>query len=54
MGDTQANVVLSGQKYPESKFSKAADLNTYSVMNAQCIVLSESAVNALNNSAENN
>lgn len=54
MGDTQANVVLSGRNIPKVSSAKAADLNTYSVMNAQCIVLSESAVNALNNSAENN
>lgn len=53
LGDNQ-NIRLSLRNLPKTGASKASDLNTYDIMNAQCIVLSESTVNLINQMAENN
>ncbi len=53
LGDNQ-NVRLSMRNLPKTGASKASDLNTYDIMNAQCLVLSESTVNLINQMAENN
>lgn len=48
------NVLLSMRNLPKVSSARAEDLNTYNVMNAQCLVLSESAVKQINQMAENN
>lgn len=48
------NVKLSLRNLPKADAAKAIDLNTYAIMNAQCIILSESTVNMMNQMAENN
>lgn len=53
LGDNQ-NIRLSLRNLPKTGASKASDLNTYDIMNAQCLVLSESTVNLINQMAENN
>jgi len=54
LGDSSANVRLSMRNLPKTGTAKASDLNTYDIMNAQCIVLSESIVSLINQAAENN
>ena len=55
MGDAENNnVKLSVRNLPKTDTAKAIDLNTYTIMNAQCIVLSESTLNMINQMAENN
>ncbi|HNA58310.1 MAG TPA: 50S ribosomal protein L4 [Chitinophagales bacterium] len=46
------NVMLSMRNLPKVSSTRAEDLSTYSVMNAQCLVLTESAVKQINQSAE--
>lgn len=53
LGDNQ-NIRLSLRNLPKTGAAKASDLNTYDIMNAQCLVLSESTVNLINQMAENN
>ncbi len=55
MGDAENNnVKLSVRNLPKTETAKAIELNTYTIMNAQCIVLSESTLNMINQMAENN
>jgi large subunit ribosomal protein L4 len=53
VGDNE-NVLLSMRNLPKVSSARAEDLSTYSVMNAQCLVLSESAVKQINQMADNN
>jgi large subunit ribosomal protein L4 len=53
VGDNE-NVLLSMRNLPKVSSARAEDLNTYNVMNAQCLVISESAVKQINQMAENN
>lgn len=53
IGDNE-NVLLSMRNLPKVSSARAEDLSTYSVMNAQCLVLSESAVKQINQMADNN
>jgi large subunit ribosomal protein L4 len=46
------NVLLSMRNLPKVSSARAEDLSTYTVMNAQCLVLSESAVKQINQMAE--
>ena len=46
------NVMLSMRNLPKVSSTRAEVLSTYSVMNAQCLVLTESAVKQINQSAE--
>jgi len=51
--DYDKNIILSGRNLKSTKVSKAADLNTYDILNAGNIVLSESAVELVNKLSEN-
>lgn len=51
--DYDKNIVLSGRNLVNAKVSKAADLNTYDILNAGNVVLSESAVELVNKLSEN-
>lgn len=53
VGDNE-NVLLSMRNLPKVSSARVEDLNAYTVMNAQCLVLSESAVNTINQMADNN
>ena len=46
-GDYDANVYLSGRNIPYSSAVVASDLNTYTIMNANSLVLTEGAVNKI-------
>lgn len=48
------NVSLSMRNLPKVSCARPEDLNTYTVMNAQCLVFSESAVQQINQMSENN
>ena len=43
-----ANVALSARNIPDTRIMRAADLNTYAVMNNAAVVITESAVEIVN------
>ncbi len=47
IGDTNKNIYLSARNLQNSKVVKASDLNTYDIVNAQSIILTETAVRVL-------
>jgi len=47
VGDFSENVLLSSRNIPKAKVVVASDLNTYDVLNAEVLLLSESAVSKL-------
>jgi large subunit ribosomal protein L4 len=52
--DGSGSIQLSGRNIPRTETAKVSDLNTYSIMKAQCLVLSESSVNLINGAAQQN
>jgi large subunit ribosomal protein L4 len=48
------NTILSGRNIPKTEMLPAANLNTYAIVKANCIILSESTVNFINQSFTNN
>mgnify|MGYP006247759977 len=48
------NVYLSGRNLKKVRTTTARQLNTYDVMNAQCLVLAEGAVELIEQNLENN
>ncbi len=54
IGDNSNNIRLSVRNLPKTATANPADLNTYTIMNAQCIILSESTLGLLNQMAESN
>jgi large subunit ribosomal protein L4 len=47
LSEPNANVVLSGRNLPKTKIMSAQDINTYEVLNAECMILSEGAINII-------
>lgn len=47
LSEPNSNVVLSGRNLPKTKIMNAQDLNTYEVLNAECMILSEGAINII-------
>ncbi len=54
LADGDHNIQLAGRNIPKTETSKASDINTYSIMKAQCLILSESSVNIINGTAQQN
>jgi large subunit ribosomal protein L4 len=52
MGEQDNNVVLSSRNIPKTEVSMANELNTYAIMKAKLLVLTEKSVAALNEMAE--
>ncbi|MEY4383278.1 MAG: hypothetical protein RI995_820 [Bacteroidota bacterium] len=48
--EVNANVVLSGRNIPKAKVSTAADLNTYDLVNASKLLITEAALQAIESS----
>lgn len=48
--EVNANVVLSGRNVPKAKISTAADLNTYDLVNASKLLITEAALQAIESS----
>jgi len=48
--EVNANVVLSGRNIPKAKISTAADLNTYDLVNASKLLITEAALQAIESS----
>lgn len=48
--EVDANVVLSGRNIPKAKVSTAADLNTYDLVNASKLLITEAALQAIESS----
>jgi large subunit ribosomal protein L4 len=48
LGDYNDNIYLSGRNVPKSQVVAARDLNTYQIMNANTLILSESSVGVIN------
>lgn len=48
-GDNNTNVYLSSRNLPKAQVKEVGKLNTYDVLDAEVLILSESAVNAVNN-----
>lgn len=48
MGAIDANVALSARNLPETRVMRAADLNTYAVMNNKAVVITESGLEIVN------
>ncbi|RMG75571.1 MAG: 50S ribosomal protein L4 [Bacteroidetes bacterium] len=46
-GEVDRNVYLSGRNLPKTQVVPAADLNTYDILNAEMVVLTEDAVNVI-------
>jgi large subunit ribosomal protein L4 len=53
MADNNQNIVLSSRNIPRTKVTRAADLNTYDILNAQNLVLLVSSVSEIEKSFEN-
>ncbi|MEM7656511.1 MAG: 50S ribosomal protein L4 [Bacteroidota bacterium] len=53
VGEASDNVYLSGRNIPKTDVIVAADLNTYDILNADMIVLTEGAVEFVNQSLAN-
>ena len=51
--EVDANVVLSGRNIPKAKVSTAADLNTYDLVNASKLLITEAALLAIESSFSN-
>ncbi len=49
LGENSRNVYLSARNVPKSNVVLADGLNTYSILNTHTLILSESALNGLNN-----
>jgi large subunit ribosomal protein L4 len=47
LSEPNQNVVLSGRNLPKTKIMNAMDINTYEVLNAECMILSEGAINII-------
>lgn len=47
MGDTDKNVYLSARNLPKAKVAKASDINTYGVLDAGVMVVTEAAVQTI-------
>ena len=54
VSEAASNLKLAVRNLPKTETSSATDLNTYTIMNAQCIILSETTLGLLNQMAENN
>ncbi|WNJ16518.1 50S ribosomal protein L4 [Pontibacter sp. G13] len=52
-GDVQKNVYLSGRNLPKASVLPASQLNTFAILNADLLVLTEDAVNFINQREEN-
>jgi large subunit ribosomal protein L4 len=48
--DYDNNVYLSSRNLPKAKVMKAADLNTYEIMNAKIVILLENSVKVIEES----
>lgn len=49
LGENDSNVALSGRNVPNAKVTTADSLNTYDVLNAESLLLSESSVEKIEN-----
>jgi len=47
LADANKNVYLSSRNLEQSKVVTSSELNTYSIVNASSVVLSESAIDAI-------
>ena len=48
LGAADVNVALSARNLPETRVMRAADLNTYAVMNNKAMVITESGLEIVN------
>ncbi len=48
LGENKRNVILSGRNLPKSRTIVATDLNTYDVLHAETLVVSENAIEKIN------
>ena len=49
VGQDNRNVYLSARNIPNTKVMRAADVNTYALLNASAVVMTEEALNVINN-----
>ena len=52
MPSSDRNVVLSGRNIQRTEVIQAADLNTYTVMKANRLIITEKAIQAINEQVE--
>lgn len=52
--ENDLNIYKSGRNIPKTEIVAASNLNTYAIMKASCLVLSESSVNVINEMMSNN
>lgn len=48
LGDYNKNVYLSGRNLPKAQVMTVADLNTYDILNAEMLIITEDAVSVIN------
>ncbi|MEZ4825855.1 MAG: 50S ribosomal protein L4 [Bacteroidia bacterium] len=53
LGDYNMNVYLSGRNLPKAQVMTVADLNTYDILNAETLIITEDAVNIINEKLAN-
>ncbi|MEZ4772177.1 MAG: 50S ribosomal protein L4 [Bacteroidia bacterium] len=53
LGDYSQNVYLSGRNLPKAQVMTVADLNTYDILNAETLIITEDAVNVINEKLAN-
>ena len=53
VGEGSENVYLSGRNLPKTEVIEASDLNTYDILNADMLILTEGAVEFVNQSLAN-
>ena len=49
VGQDNRNVYLSARNIPNTEVMRAADVNTYALLNASAVVMTEEALNVINN-----
>jgi len=48
LADDDKNIYLSGRNIPKTEVRTAAELNTYDILNAETLILTEGAVKVIN------
>ncbi|MDX2248622.1 MAG: 50S ribosomal protein L4 [Bacteroidia bacterium] len=53
LGDYNPNIYLSGRNLPKAQIMTVADLNTYDILNAETLIITEDAVSIINEKLAN-
>lgn len=54
LNDNDQNIYRSGRNIPKTEIMPASNLNTYAILKANCLIISESSLNIINQMMSNN